>query len=110
MEDHTNPPAVLLNNAGLPWTIGRLREACKLNLSVSWLSDRRDDQSYLGSSVVKAALQACEGLTSLETLVRFIVLQPRFAYRFTRRGSLTSIPFAILRLHVARSATCSSKT
>ena len=72
VQDYPNPTAISLNSAGLAWTLGRLQEACKLNLRLIWCSN----ELYLDSSVVKASLQACEGLRSLKTLVRSTVLQP----------------------------------
>ncbi len=58
----------------LPWTLGWLRDACKLNLSVEWPNDV--DKPYLVSDVARAMMQASHELTRLETLVRLSDLRP----------------------------------
>ncbi|CAL5224262.1 g6920 [Coccomyxa viridis] len=71
-------PVYILDNRvkkhGLPWALGRLRNACKLNLTVGRPDD--DDKPHLVSDVARAVMQASHELTKLETLVRLFVLGP----------------------------------
>ena len=64
----------LLEDAGLPWALARLRDACKLNLTVASLHEK--NKPYLASDVARAVMQASHELTKLDTLVCFPVLGP----------------------------------
>ncbi|CAL5224263.1 g6921 [Coccomyxa viridis] len=67
-------PVYFLNDSlkiqGVPWALARLREACKLSLTVSW------GHVHKPSDVAKAIMEASQGLTKLETLVYSSVLRP----------------------------------
>lgn len=59
------------NNAGVPWALKRLQNACKLDLTVSeWVDDKPD----LPLDAVTAVMQASQSLSNLEILVRCFIL------------------------------------
>ena len=74
MHERRKSPGGVFYYAGLPWALGRLREACKLNLTLGHMDC--DGKTCLESDVARALTQAAQGLTCLNILVRSFAVWP----------------------------------